>query len=389
MNRDGKHVVILGGGFGGLSAAKRLRELLPAEDTITLIDRTGSMTQGLSNLWIMRGWQTPQDALVQPTKAALQGIGLLVGEVQKIDTEHQHIHTAGETVAYDALIIALGADLNLDLLPGLRKALTEGLVGEFYTPAGAQAVHDRLTAMSSGVVPIAVAALPYKCPAAPYEAALLLDDLLTERGLRSNFQLAIYTPEPQPMPVAGSEVGQRLVAMLAQKKIAFRPNTPVQAIQDKHLVLASGETVAFDYALVVPPHQPPPAVRQAGFSEGGWIPVDPRTLTTSIDGVWAMGDNALIALPNGKPLPKAGVFARAQAAAVASGVARYLGHDAAATAFTGEGYCYIEIGHGLAAKGGGNFYNPAGPDITLHDPSAARHEDKKRDEQSWLRLWNT
>jgi sulfide:quinone oxidoreductase len=124
------------------------------------------------------------------------------------------------------------------------------------------------------------------------------------------------------------------------------------------------------------------------LSPAGWLSVDARTLATGIEGVWAIGDGTLLTLPNGKPLPKAAVFAQAQADVAATGVAQYLGYDVAEPWFSGDGFCFIELGGKLAAKGEGNFLAEPAPDISLYEPSQAFHQQKADQESSWLTRWN-
>jgi hypothetical protein len=140
----------------------------------------------------------------------------------------------------------------------------------------------------------------------------------------------------------------------------------------------------------IPPHRPPAPVAAAGFSPAGWIPVDAETLATSASRVWALGDVASITLTNGKPLPKAAVFAKGQAPAVAAGVAKLFGYGGSddGLRFTGEGYCYLETGGQSAARGAGNFYHPDGPQITLSPPSAELHQAKEREEADWINQWS-
>lgn len=387
----GRHVVILGGGVGGLSTADQIRKYLTEDDIVTVVDRQGRHVQGLSLLWILRGWRSLAEVTVQPTAGVLPGVRLLRADVQRIDLDKKTLTTTEGPLRYDALVIALGAELNAGRVPGLPEALHSGTADEFYTPSGAHAAHERLRFLRSGKVAVVVAAMPYKCPGAPWEAAFLTADLLRETGTRDNVDLQIYTPEPQPMPVAGPVVGAALVQLLDANNIGHHFNASITGIDSTagQLTFASGEHADFDYALVIPPHQPPEPVRLAGFSEAGWIPVDAHTLTTSQDGVWALGDNASITLTNGKPLPKAAVFARGQAAAAAAGVARYLGRQAPDTRFDGLGHCYLEIGGHLAAKGAGNFYAPGGADVQLSPPSAETHDEKQREEAAWLEQWNT
>jgi sulfide:quinone oxidoreductase len=285
----------------------------------------------------------------------------------------------------------LGAELNLDRIEGLAAAVDSSAADQFYTSTGAEAAHDSLSRLRSGRVIIFVASAPYKCPGAPWESAFLTDDLLRESGARHGVDLHIYTPEPQPMPVAGPVVGAELVQLLAARDIHTHFNESLTKIDAKRrqLDFASGHQTDFDYALVVPPHQPPTPVRQLHLSDPGWVPVDAYHLTTAVEGVWALGDSASITLVNGKPLPKAAVFARGQANAVAAGITRYLGSPAPNLQFDGKGHCFLEMGSHLAAKGAGDFYAPAGPEVQLHPPSHENHQEKQREEQAWLAQWNT
>jgi sulfide:quinone oxidoreductase len=219
-----------------------------------------------------------------------------------------------------------------------------------------------------------VAGVPFKCPAAPFEAAFLAADLLRSRGVGDEVTIDAFTPDPFPMPVAGPVVGNALVQMLQGHDIGFHPNKAVERIDpdSQEVFFADGTCETFDLLAVVPPHVASPAVASTSLGPAGWIPVDARTLATKADGVWALGDATVITLPNGKPLPKAAVFAEGEAEVVATGVARYLGYDAPETRFAGDGACYVEVGDHQAAKGAGNFLDPPAPAVTLEPPSTTR-----------------
>jgi sulfide:quinone oxidoreductase len=381
-------VVILGAGVGGLVTGARLRELLPPEDTITVVDRDASSVQGLSLLWVMRGWRGGEQVRVTPSALDRQGITFLQAQVDAIRPEAQRVDTSAGELAYDALVLALGATVKPAMLPGLPEAIAAGRAGEFYTLDGAARLYQQLTNLRQGRLVVMIARLPFKCPAAPYEGALLAADLLVERGVRDAVEVEVLTPEPQPMPVAGPVVGRALTSMLAERDIPLRTQTTVERVDGQELIVDSGERVPFDLLMVIPPHQAPEPVKRAGFSEPGWVPVDARTLRTSTDGVWALGDVSSITLTNGKPLPKASVFAKGEAEAVAAGVARHLGYQAPEPFFDGHGYCYIELGSGVAAKGEGNFLEASGPAVELAEPSPAFHREKEQEEQDWIRQWN-
>jgi sulfide:quinone oxidoreductase len=384
-----RQVVVLGGGVGGLAVADALRGVLPDGDRIFVVDRATEGILGLSLLWVMRGWREPDDVRFTRSVLAGRGIEFVAAQVTEIRADERRVKTDAGELEYDALVIALGAQLDLDLLPGLREALASGVAGEYYTLDGATSLRGQLPELEGGRVCFVVSGVPFKCPAAPYEGALLLDDLCRERGVREAVDIDILTPEPHPMPVAGPAVGEALVSMLHQQGIGFRPQVAVERIEteSRQLVLETGERQAFDLLIAVPPHVPPPPVARVGLSEQGWIPVRPRTLTTALDRVWALGDVTSLPLANGRPLPKAAVFALAQADAVAAGVARALGCDAPEPWFTGEGHCWIEVGDGKAAKGAGSFLAPSGPVVELHEPSAEQHAEKENEERAWIERW--
>ncbi|MFC8032240.1 NAD(P)/FAD-dependent oxidoreductase [Streptomyces griseoincarnatus] len=385
-----RNILVLGSGFGGLSTVRELEKYVDPHDKITLVDRNESQVQGLSLLWLLRGWRTLDDVTVHPTKDALGKAAHHVADVEHLGLSAKQVRTSQGVLEYDALVLALGAELNTAAVPGLDDALAAGVAAHYYTAEAAVEAHTKLKATTSGKVVFLVTRMPYKCPAAPYEGVMLASDLLTETGVRDNVSVDVYTPEPQPMPVAGPVVGAGVVQMLETQKIGFHPGRTVAQVDAaaREIVFDDGERVSFDLLVFIPPHQAPAPVKAAELSPTGFVPVDAYTQKTIIDGVWALGDVASITLTNGKPLPKAAVFAKGQAEAVAQGVARHLGYDAPEPHFAGEGHCYLELGGHLAAKGAGDFYHPDGPKIEMSQPSEELHRAKEREEQEWLALWN-
>lgn len=254
---------------------------------------------------------------------------------------------------------------------------------------GALALRERLRAFTGGRVCLVVSRLPYKCPAAPYEGSLLVDDLLRERGLRGSAEIDVYTPESLPMPVAGPTVGHAVVEILRARGIGFHPNMELQGVvpERRELRFASGQRVPCDLLVAIPPHRPPRPVAAARLGEQGWVPVEPRTLRTKAERVWAVGDVTALRLANGLLLPKAAVFARDQAEVVARDVARHLGYDAPEPFFAGEGRCWLDVGGRQAAYAVGHFLEEPGPVVTLHGISPKHHAEKQEEERAWIRRW--
>src|SRR3990172_1697025 len=323
----GRKVVVLGGGVGGLTAANELRRLLGPEHRVVLIEREREHRFAPSFLWLMTGERRPEQVARALSTLVRTGVELVRTEVQSVDPERRAVVAGYEEHRYDALVVALGAELDPASLPGYADA-----AHSFFDLDGAARLADALRAFAGGRVIVAVTSLPYKCPAAPYEAALLIEDHLRRRGVRQRSEVAVFTPAPHPMPVAGPVLGAAVSQLLAERGIALHVGHPLASIdaRARELVFGDGARERFDLLAAVPPHRAPEVVRRSSLAgESGWIPVDGATLRTRYEDVYAIGDVASIILANGKPLPKAGVFAHAEARVVAREIAAAFGGPAA------------------------------------------------------------
>lgn len=373
-------VLVLGAGLGGLVAAETLRKLLPPEDRVVAVDRADRHAFPPSLLWLMVGMRQPEDFTRPLDRLAARGVELVHGNVTRIDPGRREAEVDGKVIAADALVIALGAEYAPQAVPGLAE---NGL--DFYTLEGAQAVHEALSRFTGGRIVLLTATPAYKCPAAPYEAALLVESFLKKRGLREKTTLEFHAAEPQPMPVAGPVAGGQIRMMLERKGIAYFPGRQVTHVEAGVLHFNDGQTAAFDLLLYVPPHKAPAAVREAGLiNEAGWIPVDRHTMQTKFEGVFALGDVVTIPLAMGKPLPKAGVFAHGQAMAVAKNIAHAWTGQGEPAHFDGYGFCFVETGGGMAGVGSGNFYAEPVPEMRLRFPNPLWHLGKIIYEKYWL-----
>jgi sulfide:quinone oxidoreductase len=379
-----RNVVVLGGGIGGQVAASRLRRLLPRTDRVTLVERNSSFSFAPSYLWVLSGARRPAQISASLGRLQRAGVELVQAEVQGVDLERRRIATATAELSYDRLVVALGTELAPEVVPGLADA-----GHNVYSLEGAAAAGKALAGFDGGRVVILVSRLPFKCPAAPYEAAFLAQALLKKRGLGDRFSVAVYTPEPLPMPTAGPAVGQALAAMLRERGIEFQPGKTVESVDvgKREVLLSGGERAGFDLLLAVPPHRPPKPVRGSALaSETGYVPVDPGTLATRTEGVYAIGDVTTIPVGGGKFLPKAGVFAHGEAEVVAHRIAAELAGEPASSKFDGKGSCFVELGGGRAAYASGNFYAEGGPEVRLRRRGRIWHWAKVALEQQWLRL---
>jgi sulfide:quinone oxidoreductase len=377
-------VLVLGGGIGGLTTATHLRRLAP-EHRVVLIERSPTFAACMSHLWVMTG-ERPDVSEGERELAALstKDIEVVQAEITAIDPVTRSIETSAGAFEGDTLVVALGAAKVPEAVPGLAEA---GL--NLYDPHGALAIQQALAEFDGGRIVVLIARTPFSCPSAPYEAAFLIDGVLRERGVRDRTELALYTPEDQPMLVAGPNVGPALVAMLEERgielhweQIAMRVNPAARRI------LFELEDTTFDLLVAIPPQVVPPVLRESGLVDAsGWVPVDPSTLETKFAGVYAIGDATAIRLRNGMYLPKAGVFADEQARTVAARIVAAADGGSAAPQYPGRGFCYIETGEGLAAYGAGNFYATPAPSVSLEPPSERFRQEKAGIEQALLAAW--
>jgi sulfide:quinone oxidoreductase len=374
--------LILGAGLGGMVAAHGLRRLLPRSDHVVLVEREERHVFPPSLLWLMVGKRDAGDFSRPCAHAVRPGIELVRGEVASIDPAAGTVRVGERTLRGDAIVIALGADYAPQAIPGLTEA---GLC--LYTLAGASAIRDALARFEAGRIAVLTATPQYKCPAAPYEAALLVDSYLRERGRRDKVTIDLYAAEPGPMMVAGAAVSAGVRAMVEARAIAYHPEHQVKSVdaRQRRIEFANGSSAQFDLLLYVPPHRAPEPVRAAGLvNDSGWIPVDRHTLATRFPDVYAVGDITVIPLKMGRPLPKAGVFAHGQAEVVAHNIAAAWTGRGKPRRFEGEGMCFIETGGARAGMGSGNFYAEPLPDVKLHSPSLLWHGAKVLYEKYWL-----
>lgn len=338
----GKTVLILGGGVGGLVAANELRRKLHREHRIVLVDRKTQHVFAPSFLWLMLGWRDPSRISQDLSLLKRKGIKYVNAEVLEIDLGKRLVKTSDQDLSYDYLIVALGAELHPKAIPGLSEAGYN-----LYCLKGVITLRDALKEFSGGTAAVVVSALPFKCPAAPYEAALLLDYAFRRRGIRDRVDLKIFTPEPLPMPVAGPIVGGAVKQMVEARGIGFHPQWKLISVdpEKREITFENGQKARFDLLIAIPPHRSPEVVQKAGLTDGtGWIPVDKGTLKTQHENVYALGDVTAIRLPGRyKPdvplmLPKAGVFAHYQAEAVAQNIVAEIQGRTPPVAFDGKGW---------------------------------------------------
>jgi sulfide:quinone oxidoreductase len=378
-------VLILGAGFGGLELAVSLSESLSLSGShsdgarVTLVDRADAFVFGFSKLELLLGRQTRSEASCPYRSLVRPGVTFRQEEVISIDPATRHVVTSGGTYEPDVLVVALGADYD--------PAATPGFVHyghEFYSPVGAERLHDALASFRGGSLILAVLGVPFKCPPAPYEGAFLIHDYLVERGVRDATRMHVVTPMPSPIPVSES-ASQAIVGGMVERDIRYTPGHRVSALDPSARVarLDTGD-LPYDLFVGVPVHRVPAVVESSGLTAGGgdgWAHVDPRTLAAPFPGVYALGDCA------DAPVPRAGVFAESAARVVADQITSLVRGSASTLRYGGAGTCYIEFGDGLVGRVDADFLSGPSPVAPFVAPSLESARDKQVFAQTRRQRW--
>jgi sulfide:quinone oxidoreductase len=370
-------VVVLGAGFGGLELATTLSEELGDDVDVTLIDKNDAFVFGYSKLDVMFG-RTTLDAVRLPYRDfAKPGVRLLQQTITAIDPETRRITTDDGVHEADVLVVALGADYDMDATPGLAEG-----GNEFYSLAGATLLRDVLSTFAGGRAVIGVCGAPFKCPPAPSECALLLHDHLVARGIRIACDLKIVIPFGTPVPPS-PDTSRALVEAFAERDIEFVPSRRVSSIDParKVAVLDDDSELPFDLFLGVPNHRAPDVVIEGGMTVDGYIPVDSRTLATRFPGVYAVGDVATVGVP------KAGVFSEGAARVVARSLIAQARGQEEPDGYNGLGSCYIEFGAGRVGRVDVDFLSGPKPTGTFQAPSSALVTEKQEFGSSRRARW--
>ncbi len=376
-----KQVVILGAGFGGLELATRLLEILPDDVRVTLIDRNDYFIFGFSKYEVMFGRKRPDEI-----KSYYRDISPVIDfrreQIEAIDPAKRSVRTNAGTYAADILVVALGAEVN----PGATPGLMEG-GHEFYTLGGVERLSQALPDFKAGTALISILGLPYKCPPAPFEAALQLHDYLVDRGVRNGTTIRVLSPAPTPLPVSKEGSGT-VLRLFAERNIEFLPGHLVTSIDanGKRAIVKERDVVPYDLFMGVPVHRVPAAVAASGLVEEGWIPVNIQNLETRFPDVYAVGDVTKIPIGTAA-IPKAGAFADRAARTVADEIAYRIRGTGSPGKFDGVGTCFLEFGGGTVAKIEVNFLGGPAPDVRFLGPSREFRADKDTFTSSRVTRW--
>ena len=377
------HVVILGGGFGGLSSANELRNSLSSSEVkITIIDKKDWFMVGFAKLWIINGTRTFENSVGSLNELSKKEIDFIKDEIIKIDLENKIVQTKSQNIQYDFLIISMGAVLAPEKIPGLVE---NGF--NLYDHNQLEEIHKKLVSMDSGKIAISIVGMPYKCPPAPFEASLLIDSMLRKNGKRDSIEIDFYSPAPITLPAAGPEVSKQILELINSEKIVFHDSCKIKSVEPNKMIFENNQEANFDLLLAVPPHISPKVIYEAGLAkDSGFIKID-RDCKTSFENVFAIGDVTSLPVTEKIAVPKAGIFAEGEGITVAKNIISKIHSQKESELFDGKGGCFIESGRDTASIIEVDMFSNSTPSTNLTESTSDNLSKKLEFEKERLSKW--
>ncbi len=314
-------VVVVGGGFGGATAARFVKRFAP-NASVTLIERSPAFTAcPFSNLVVASLRDMAQQRFGYDG-VARDGVDVVIDEVVEVDAEKNRVRTAGgSSFEYDRLILSPGIDPIWDGIDGYDESAAGSMPHAW--GAGEQTVNlrNRLRAMpDGGLVVIAAPANPFRCPPGPYERASLIAHYLKTNKPRSKLVILDSKDAFSKKPLF-TAAWQRFYGDMISWQGAGDGGSVVAVDAGRGLVLTDFDEYAPAVANIIPPQCAAAIARSAGATDrSGWCPIDPVTFeSTLLRGVHVIGDAAMA-----NAMPKSAFAANAQGKVCAAQVVRAL-----------------------------------------------------------------
>jgi sulfide dehydrogenase [flavocytochrome c] flavoprotein subunit len=312
-------VVVVGGGFGGATAARYLR--LWGNVDVTLVERNASFVScPISNL-VVGGHKQMADITRGYDTLRAVGVKVVQGEVTAIDAAAKRVKLAGGSdLPYDRLVVSPGIDFLFDQIGGLQAGVEKGDITHAWK-AGPQTLALRRQLMDmpdGGVVAISIPKVPYRCPPGPYERACMVASYLKQAKPKSKVLVLDANPEIQ----SKKALFEKAFAQHYSGLLEYRPNAELKEVAGKVAKLEF-EDVKADVLNVIPPQRAADLAKNAGLItvNNRWVGVNWLTMeSTAVPGVHVLGDATF----PGPAMPKSGHMANQHAKVAAAAIIQLL-----------------------------------------------------------------
>jgi sulfide dehydrogenase [flavocytochrome c] flavoprotein subunit len=314
-------VVVVGGGFGGATAARYLR-MWGGNVDVTLVERNASFVSCPISNMVLGGHKTMADITVGYGGLDALGVKRIQGDVVAIDPQAKEVRLAdGRKLPYDRLVMSPGIDFMFDQVGGLTAAAQEKILHSWKAGPQTVALRRQLEAMpDGGVYALTVPKSPYRCPPGPYERAAMVASYFKQHKPRSKVLLLDANPEIQ----SKKGLFEKVYAEHYKGILEYRPNNEIKSVDAAtNTAKLEFDDVKADVLNVVPPHRGADIARSTGLlnMNARWIGVNWLTMeSTAVPGIHALGD-AVLSAP---AMPKSGHMANQHAKVAAAAIIQLL-----------------------------------------------------------------
>jgi sulfide:quinone oxidoreductase len=362
------HIVVLGAGIGGMPAAYELRAALDKKHEVTVINAEDYFQFVPSNPWLAVGWRT-RDAITLKAEPVLgkRGIRFIAGWVERIDPQVNRLTLKdGREVGYDYLVLATGAKLAFEEVPGTGPG--GGYTQSVCTVDHAEKAYADFRNLVANPGPAVIGAAPFaSCFGPAYEYAAILDTALRRRRVRDRVPITFVTSEPYVGHLGLGGVGDSrglLEHEFRNRHIKWLTNVRVTKAEpgrmfvdelDARGALASQHELAFRHAMLLPAFKgvAPVAAVEGLTNPRGFVLVDEHQRSPKYRNIFASG--VCIAIPpvEATPVPtgapKTGYMIESMVTAIVRNIrAELTGHAPQARA-TWNAFCLADFGDKGAA----------------------------------------
>jgi len=353
-----KNIVVVGGGAGGALSANELgkklkKEIKDGKVSVTAVDKSTEHAFQPANLYVAFKGAKPKKFVRREEKQFRSNVKFINDEVKKVDLNDRKVilSTNGKVLDFDYVIIATGVTPDYELIPGLRDANLD-----YHTSLRASTqIYQRLSNFRGGTIVTGIAALPYKCPPSPNEAALMLEEYLTKKKLRDKTRIVFVTPYNRFYPI--EPVNEIVEPIFKERGIELVPFFNLDSVdhENKKLVSMEGEELKYDQLFLTPPHKTADFLQGADFVDSdGFVLADKhRMRIKDYDYAFGVGDTTNI------PTAKTGVTAHLEGCATARNLANELKGESLRFDFTGRTNCPFELGYKRATLVISSYEKPA------------------------------
>lgn len=341
-----KRIVILGAGTAGTMMANHLNhELDKNEWEIDIIDERTEHYYQPGFLFLPFDIYEPQDIVKSIREFIPKRVRLLTDKIELVDAKNNLVKMgSGDQLHYDVLIIATGADIAPEEIPGMAGKEWHKSVFDFYTFRGALALRNKLRDWEGGKLVVHVTEMPIKCPVAPLEFSFLADSYFKHKNMRDKVDITYVTPMSGAF--TKPKATEALDHLLGEKGIGIESDFAIAEVdnENKKIIDYSGREIPFDLLVTVPTNKGDELMARSGLGdELNYVPTNKATLQSkAYPNIFVLGDASNI------PASKAGSVAHFEAEVLTENILRFINGEPLKEEFDGHVNCFIETGNSKA-----------------------------------------